>query len=296
MVLLRMGAAGTEGCSGIMKRCFNFLIKVLQGALVGLGAVLPGISGGVLCVVFGFYTTIMEFLADPIHRYRTHLPKLLPVFAGAVIGFMGIANALSFFLERYPNQSVCIFVGLIGGMLPALMREAGEQGVSRASYVSMYVSMTLVFALLICLKYFSVSIQANFRWYVFCGVCLALSVIVPGLSFSTLLMPLELYEPFVAGIGHMDFGVLIPGGLGALVTLVILSRAVNALFASRYSVTFHAIVGIVMAATVMIIPFQAFARSLSSCMANMLCIGAGIAVAVCLDRFNQKNLKKIETF
>lgn len=29
--------------------------------------------------------------------------------------------------------------------------------------------------------------------------CLVLSVIAPGMSFSTLLMPLGLYEPFVTG-------------------------------------------------------------------------------------------------
>ena len=40
---------------------FSYLFKILKGALVGLGAVLPGISGGVLCVVFGIYKTIMEF-------------------------------------------------------------------------------------------------------------------------------------------------------------------------------------------------------------------------------------------
>ena len=36
----------------------RFLGKVLQGALIGLGAVLPGISGGVLSVVFGVYRPI----------------------------------------------------------------------------------------------------------------------------------------------------------------------------------------------------------------------------------------------
>ena len=33
----------------------QFLFRIIQGALIGLGAVLPGISGGVLCVVFGIY-------------------------------------------------------------------------------------------------------------------------------------------------------------------------------------------------------------------------------------------------
>ena len=61
---------------------FSYLFKILKGALVGLGAVLPGISGGVLCVVFGIYKTIMEFLADPFRKFKTHFPKLLPYGIG----------------------------------------------------------------------------------------------------------------------------------------------------------------------------------------------------------------------
>ncbi|MBO5346586.1 MAG: DUF368 domain-containing protein, partial [Lachnospiraceae bacterium] len=223
----------------------HFVIRVLQGALIGLGAVLPGISGGVLCVIFGIYKTIMEFLADPFRKFKTHVPKLIPVGIGGVIGFLGIANVLSFLLDKYPAPSVCLFIGLIGGMLPSLFREAGEQGRSKASYISMAVAMVIVFALLISLQVFSVVITPNFLWYVFCGACLALSVIAPGMSFSTLLMPLGLYEPFVAGIGHLDFGVLIPGGIGGLATVILFAKAVDSLFNNHYSVAFHAIVGIV---------------------------------------------------
>ena len=106
----------------------RFLGKVLQGALIGLGAVLPGISGGVLSVVFGVYRPIMELLSDPVHKWRTHLPELFPYMSGSAAGFLGVANLLSYVLETYPEQSVCVFVGLIGGMLPSLWREAGEQG------------------------------------------------------------------------------------------------------------------------------------------------------------------------
>ena len=101
-------------------------------------------------------------------------------------------------------------------MLPSLFREASEKGRSKASFVSMFVAMALIFALLISLQLFSVEITPNFGWYIFCGFCLALSVIAPGMSFSTLLMPLGLYEPFVAGIGNFDFAILIPAGIGAL--------------------------------------------------------------------------------
>ena len=265
-----------------------FLIKVLQGALIGLGAVLPGISGGVLCVIFCIYKTIMEFLADPFRKLKSHFPKLLPIGIGGVIGFLGIANVLSFLLDKYPAPSVCVFIGLITGMLPSLFKEAGEQGRSKASYISMGVAMVLVFALLISLQVFSVQITPNFVWYLFCGFCLALSVIAPGMSFSTLLMPLGLYEPFVAGIGHMDFSVLIPGGIGALATVILFAKTVDALFKKHYSVSFHAIVGVVIAATIMIIPFGSFTVSAVSCIVNIICLVAGVVAALFLDKFNQK--------
>lgn len=267
---------------------FQFIISILQGALIGLGAVLPGISGGVLCVVFNIYTTIMEFLADPFRKFKTHVPKLIPIGIGGVIGFLGVANILSFLLDKYPAPSVCLFIGLIGGMLPSLFREAGEQGRSKASYVSMVVAAILVFALLISLQVFSVVITPNFVWYLFCGFCLALSVIAPGMSFSTLLMPLGLYEPFVSGIGEMDFAVLIPGGIGALVTVILFAKAVDSLFKHHHSVAFHAIIGIVIAATVMIIPFASFTVSVGSCLVNVVCIVVGVVAALLLDKFNQK--------
>lgn len=264
------------------------LLRILQGALIGLGAVLPGISGGVLCVVFGIYKPLMELLADPFHNFKTHVPKLLPVIIGGAIGFLGIANLLAFLLDRYPNPSVCVFVGLITGMLPSLFREAGEQGRSKASFISLSIAMVFVFALLLGLKAASVQITPNFFWYLFCGFCLALSVIAPGMSFSTLLMPLGLYTPFVEGIGHLDFSVLLPGGIGALATILLFAKAVDTLFKRHYSVAFHAIVGVVIAATIMIIPFGSFTASVSSCIINIVCIVAGIVAALALDKFNSK--------
>ena len=266
---------------------FLIIYHIIQGALIGLGAVLPGISGGVLAVVFGIYKPVMEFLSNPISRFKTHVPKLIPYGIGLVVGFLGIANLLSFFLEKYPDPSVCLFIGLIVGMLPSLFREAGEQGRSRGSWISLLVCMVFIFVLLGALKVASVQITPNFAWYLFCGFCLALSVIAPGLSFSTLLMPLGLYTPFVDGIGHLDFGVLIPAGIGALVTVICLAKAINALFDHFYSIAFHGIIGIVIAATVMIIPFSGFA-TLGAAVVNLICIAVGIVLALLLDRFNSR--------
>ncbi|MBQ7887282.1 MAG: DUF368 domain-containing protein [Clostridia bacterium] len=263
----------------------KFLFRILQGALIGLGAVLPGISGGVLAVIFGVYQPIMECLANPFKGVKKHLRLLMPIGIGVVVGFLGIAKVLAFLLERYPNPSVCLFVGLIAGMLPSLYREAGEQGRNKHSFVAMFAAFAVVLALLVTLRVIQLSIMPNFAWYLFCGFCLALSVIAPGMSFSTLLMPLGLYTPFIDGIGNIDFGVLIPGGVGALLTVILFSRAVDSLMKSHYSVMFHGIIGIVVAATLVIIPFASFA-SVGAAIVNLICLAVGVICALALDKFN----------
>ena len=267
---------------GVMR----LVLRVLQGVLIGVGAVLPGISGGVLCVVFGIYKPVMELLSNPLRNFKTHVPKLLPVIVGMGVGFLGVAKILAFFLETYPDPSVCLFIGLIVGMLPSLFREAGEQGRPKGSWVSMGVAFVFILALLISLNLFSVSIAPNFGWYLFCGFCLALSVIAPGMSFSTLLMPLGLYTPFVDGLGNLNFSVIVPAGIGAVITVICLAKAVDALFDRFYPYAFHAIIGIVIAATIMIVPFGSFAVSLGAAAVNIVCLALGVIAALALDKFN----------
>lgn len=265
----------------------RFLLKVLQGALIGLGAVLPGISGGVLSVVFGVYRPVMELLADPLHKWRTHRKLLFPYMIGSAAGFLGVANLLAYVLEIYPEPSVCVFVGLIGGMLPSLWREAGEQGRTRGNVKAAGAAFAAMLFLLLVLQRTWTVADPGFGDYLFCGFSFALSVIAPGMSFSTLLMPLGLYTPFVEGIGHICPEVLIPGGIGCAVTFVCLARWINHLFERNYAMMFHVIFGIVGAATAMMVPWRSFAAP-AAASRNLFCIAAGIAAALLLEIMNEK--------
>ena len=279
-----------KGRNDMQKNCssnslFTVLLRFIQGTFIGLGAVLPGISGGVLCVIFGIYKPIMELLANPIRCFKTHVPKLIPVFLGIIAGFLGIARLLSFFLTKYPSLSVCLFAGLIIGTLRSLFKEAESKGKTKNSHAALFISMTVTVVLLCALNSFSVELAPCFAVYLFCGFCLALSVIVPGMSFSTLLMPLGLYTSFIEGIGRLDLKVLLPAGICALLTVFLLSRAVNTLFERHYAAAFHAIIGIVIAATILILPLDSFAVSGFGFFTHGSCIILGIAGAVLLEKW-----------
>ena len=67
-----------------MKR--NVMVKsivyALQGALVGIGAILPGVSGGVLCVAFGVYEPMMALLTQPVATLKKSYRLLVPFCLG----------------------------------------------------------------------------------------------------------------------------------------------------------------------------------------------------------------------
>ncbi len=274
-----MAGRGVEaGRSGIFR-------QLAQGVLIGLGAVLPGVSGGVLCVIFGLYEPMMAFIAEPVRRFRSTARGLWPVLLGIAVGFLGVSRLLGALLTRYPEPSVCVFVGLIGGMLPSLFRQARAKGRGRAALAAP-VAFAVIAALLAALRAVDARLAPGLGGYLFGGVCMALSVIVPGLSFSTLLMPLGLYTPLLEGLGRLDAAVLLPAAAGAIATAALLARAVDRLLARHGAAVSYAVIGVVIAATLAMIPYGSFAASVSSAVSNGLCMAAGVIAGLALDQFN----------
>ena len=266
----------------------RFLLKLLCGILIGVGAVLPGVSGGVLCVIFGIYPVVMDMISHPLTNLKNKLKILMPYMVGIVIGFWGVAKMLEILLTKFEAPCTCLFIGLVVGMLPSLFVTVGKGRHRVLSYLGLSLSCMVVLAILVSLRAMSVEIEPSFLWYVLCGGALAFSVIVPGMSFSTLLMPLGLYTPFVQGIGDFDLAVIIPAGVGAVITLITFSRLISSFFNKHYSVAQNIVVGIVIAATAVIIPFNSFGTSILSAVVNLVCIAIGIAFARLLSKFNKR--------
>ena len=110
-----------------------WLRDLLCGILIGAGGILPGVSGGVLAVVFDLYRPFMEVLTHPRHALPKYWKRAPALAIGCVVGFMGFAKCISLALDLSASVTVWLFIGLIVGTLPALFREAGEQGRSRSA-------------------------------------------------------------------------------------------------------------------------------------------------------------------
>ncbi len=235
----------------------TFLLRLVQGFIIGAGGILPGISGGVLSVIFGIYRPVMEVLAHPLDGLRRHFSLLLPVSIGVGLGFLGGGSLILVLFASSERLATCLFIGLILGTLPSLWDEAGVQGRSVSAYLACAASFLALSAILLYAQYGAFyTMDANFLGFLFCGVLWGLSLIVPGMTSSSILMAVGLFTPMAEGITRLDMTILLPWMLGMAAVVLTLARVVNWCFQTHYPLFYHAVFGIVLASTVVIVPLH----------------------------------------
>ena len=232
------------------------LMRVLQGALIGGGAILPGVSGGVLAVVFGIYRPMMELLSHPFRALKKNLWLFIPIVIGVGIGFVGFAKLMALLFAEDSPYPISLFVGLILGTVPSLLKTARSQGRKPAAdMTALILTFAGLLAFLIILEGTgSMNLTLTPVWALISGLIWGFSLIVPGLSSSSILIFMGLYKSIMDDVGRLQLGTVIPLLLGIALVAFLFARVIDSLFNKHFSVASHAIVGLVLASTIMIIP------------------------------------------
>lgn len=268
------------------KRKNNILLLFLQGALIGTGAILPGVSGGVLCVAFGIYEPMMEFLAHPIQSLRRKYQMFLPLLLGAFVGFVLLAKVMESFLAVSATAAMALFSGLICGTVPDLFRQSNTKEPEKG-WSCFILALVLSFVFFHVLDSgFQGTIQPNFGWYILCGVVWGLSMLIPGLSSSSILLFIGLYQPMAEGIGNLDWTVILPLLLGFVLTVLLLSKVVNKLLHQYATIMFRLILGFVISSILMITPIS-FSSIPQLCI-GIACFAGGFFISWLMDYYKAR--------
>ena len=265
----------------------RWLRDLLCGILIGAGAILPGVSGGVLAVVFDIYRPFMEVLTHPREAIPKYWRWFIPIGLGCAVGFLGFAKGIAAAIDVSSTVTTWLFIGLIVGTVPSLFREAGKEGRSLGSWISMAVcAAAIFFSLFYVGKVICVTVEPNFWWYNFCGALWGMSLVIPGMTSSSVMMALGLYQPMLEGLARLDFLVLSACLPGMVLTILLLARLVSWFFRKHYSIAFHGIFGIVLASTLVIIP-TSYVGAWEIVLSAVCCIG-GFLLAFFMARLDKR--------
>ena len=238
----------------IIQKWQNAPIRFLQGVAVGLGGILPGISGGTLCAAFGIHQMLTECISQPKEKFLLYLRELVFFVLGGAVGFIGLAKGSAVLYGLFPSEFTCAFAGLLLGTYPALWQSAGAQSRSKKGLISLLISFfALSLFLILGNSSLQITLQPNGLGFLVCGILWGLGIILPGLSSSTAILFIGLYQPMLEGIGELNPSVLIPLGAGAFLCVLFMGKAVALGYQKHYEILSHGVLGAISATTVMLI-------------------------------------------
>jgi putative membrane protein len=268
----------------------DWIIRLLKGILVGIGFITPGLSGGVLAVVFGIYEPLMRFLANLKRQFIKNVLFFIPVGIGGVIGMVAFSAVVDFAFENYAAQFTWLFIGFIAGTFPSLFKTSGEQG--RKSWHWALLILTAVGTLFL-MRWMesirSVELTPSFLSWLLSGALIGLGVVVPGMSPSNFLIYVGLYQPMAAGIRHLDLGVVVPLALGLILCVLLLAKLIAWLFRRFYASMYHFILGVVVGSTLAIIPAGVQGWTIAVC-ALLFVVGALVSFG--LAKLDEKYVRE----
>ena len=237
----------------------SFLTSIIKGIAIGAGAILPGISSGVLCVIFGIYEKLVNSILSIFKDFKKNATFLLPIILGIGIGFLLFGNILNYMFIHFECECKLLFLGLILGSIPALFKQVNKKKKFRLSFL-IYTLVSFCFGLLLFLlenkisnSYFATS-QNNFIFLFLSGFVMSAGVVIPGISSTVLLMCFGTYYLYLESISILNLSVLVPMGIGLFCGGICFLILIHFLFENYSYQTYYAIIGFVLGSVFVLLP------------------------------------------
>lgn len=255
------------------------VLGFFQGFIIGAGAILPGISGASLAVLFGVYEDMTALAARPILGWKAFLAKQGALTLGIACGYPSFMLLIALFFNEHTQPLAFLFAGLIAGTVPGLLIAAHKKGTRMGELIATAIGFALpLLTILLGGEGDTATADVSFpgQWILTGGIIGSLSLL-PGMSAALLLIPLGLYGPLVSSIRNFDVPALLQTAAGMVGSVILLSRLITLLYKKFHSIMEHGVLGATLGTVVLV--FIVFASS------NLLWVILPFALGTILSLF-----------
>lgn len=238
----------------------KFFLDYCKGIFIGSGAILPGISSGVFCVIFGIYEKLVNSILNLFKDFKKNFLFLFPIGLGVITGIFLVGKILNFLFSTYPMPTSFCFIGLICGSIPILFKRANQKCGFRLHYIIFLLSAFFIGLFSIKLENILSNIiqfdltTSSFFYFVLAGFFMSIGIVVPGVSSTVILMCLGVYSYYLNAVATINFSILFPMGIGVLLGSLLFLKIIQFLLIRYYSQTFYAIIGFVLGSIFVLYP------------------------------------------
>ena len=247
-----------------MKKIKEYVVNFINGFCMALADSVPGVSGGTVAFILGFYDKFITSLDDLFRgnweKKKKAIKYLLKLAIGWIVGFIIAVLFLASVFDKHIYEMSSLFIGFIVFAIPIVIKD--EKDSLKGKYKNILFAI-LGAILVIVITYLNRVVGGTFNidtfnlatiLYVFLAAMMAISAMVlPGVSGSTILLIFGIYIPIISKIKellHFNLSVLpilIVFGLGVIIGILYFIKLLRKCLDKHRSATIYAILGMMVA-------------------------------------------------
>ncbi len=284
---------------------FEIIKTFLIGCAVGMGNVIPGVSGSTIAVVFGIYDKFINAITLNFKKLWANRKFVIPMVLGMILGVFAFSKIVSYLYTHFPTQTNYAFTGLIVGSIPLLISLVTKQKKGEKKSFWYIFSLVICVAIGIAIIYLFSILEGNvdkntpeftvlpelsvglaLRIFI-AGLLGAVAMIIPGISGSLLMLIMGVYPIVIAAISvilqpstfvHACL-LLLPNGIGVLIGLLAGAKLIGFMLKKAPGQSYAVILGLLLGSAVFMFPGFAGFTSAGIIAGSIVSFVGGVALA-----------------
>lgn len=226
--------------------------NLIKGFIIGIGKILPGVSGALLAILMGVYDKSIDYIINFKRNKKESIKYLFPIGIGILLSIILFSKVIYYALSKYYFEVMMLFVGLIIGTTPSIINKTEKKD----NYL-VIISFLIFFFISISNidnTYIKQNNYIDSLVYFISGITEAIGTVVPGVSSSALLMIEGTYNIIIEAIANViDIKVIIPFIIGLIIGLIITIKIINYLLKKYNNKIYSIILGILVSSIILLI-------------------------------------------
>lgn len=227
----------------------DVMILFIKGFIIGIGKIIPGVSGALLAINFKVYERAIEAIVNFFDDWKKNLLFIMELGSGIILSIVLCSNGIIYLLNNYRFITMMFFVGLICG---GTYNYATGIKCNYSDVLFMILFIVMLFIISYGNIFNSYEITHGFMddvVFFIGGVIEVMSSIIPGISGTAVHLILGIYDSILMMISKifdfhyviMNINLYISYGIGMMVSFIICMIGINYLL-KRYPVIFSKII------------------------------------------------------
>lgn len=237
---------------------------ILQGFVIGIGKIIPGVSGAMFAMMFGVYEKALDIISHLKTKLFKNLKFMFLLGISILLAIILGSNIIKKCLDNYYFFTMIFFVGMMTAGIKPLFENVKNEKLKFKNILCAIIISLLLFVLDFIDFGTKTEVLSKtpftFLMLILSGFCDAIGTIVPGVCGTAFLMILGYYDVIITSLSDIlnfsnlanNLFVLVPFVIGMILGILLISKIIDFFFKNYKVQTYYVIIGFAIMSTILL--------------------------------------------